>query len=746
MENKVKPLLFLLLVAVGGYAQLPANQKYIVVGNSIGAVDTVWKTFIATLDDDSSSYGNISTSGKSWPYFDVAVSSSDSSHVIDYYLASKNMAIFEIGLNSVWDDTVLTTPLQYLTPQEDIEYLNKFYDIVKARGKHIIVGEITPAWPTSKTTDTTILNRVLNTIKERNILRKKWAAYHEEYFAETFEYLAGENGRPNAALYGADLVHPNYAGSVVLGQRYAAATIPTVTNTYTPVSASITLSIDSYTSDSNRLQLIDLSVLPDNVWDNLKPDGSNFSIYVNGTKKKRVLENFCPYAQTGTVLFSSEKINTCIVRAHIDTNETNDSTLYVDAKILRRYPFDEKPSGVSSFIEKRGGKNTTMAGALSGTPYFPQSPVIPEKINSAMYLKGSANSVIYSNLQPELSGKSKFTISWWMYVPVGSAIWSNTGYMFCAGNSNTLMFRTAFASGNFGIYASNGATKYAQVPITTLRTVAKDTTWNKFDIIVDLSLANDQKIKLVVNGQQLELTATADLPTVLPTFSTAHPFCLTGYYNITGAIPNIALDELQIVDAAITVNEAIAAYQMQTTTPTTIEGPSITVQPVSDTVQAGTNAEFTITATGDNLLYAWYKQGVFTGVTTAGYSFTTSTANDNDSIQCVVYNSVDTVSSSVVRVRVFGIDSTGIASFTIYHTGDVDSVWIDSVKATLSDAATDSVIVTPVTPLMVRRDPYTLQLFSGGVGYPYVYKMVKGNILQPSGSFANKSYINSPFK
>lgn len=71
------------------------------------------------------------------------------------------------------------------------------------------------------------------------------------------------------------------------------------------------------------------------------------------------------------------------------------------------------------------------------------------------------------------------------------------------------------------------------------------------------------------------------------------------------------------------------------------------------------------------------------------------------------------------------IDSIGIAQFTLYHTGIVDSVYVDGVLATSSEAGTDSVLITPATPMMWRREAYTIALWSGGESFGFEYYIKK---------------------
>lgn len=92
-------------------------------------------------------------------------------------------------------------------------------------------------------------------------------------------------------------------------------------------------------------------------------------------------------------------------------------------------------------------------------------------------------------------------------------------------------------------------------------------------------------------------------------------------------------------------DEAAASLTVNDVAPT-ITGGTITGGPYSFGVGAGCN--FTVTATGSNLAYAWYKDGVFTGhTTTQGPSFT-ATEDDigTHTYSVAVWNDADEANAS----------------------------------------------------------------------------------------------------
>ena len=101
-----------------------------------------------------------------------------------------------------------------------------------------------------------------------------------------------------------------------------------------------------------------------------------------------------------------------------------------------------------------------------------------------------------------------------------------------------------------------------------------------------------------------------------------------------------------------------------TLTVTATSGPKITAQPKNVTVNAGTNATFSVTATGTGLTYAWYYKD--TGATafsksastTSSVTYTTSAARNGRQVYCVVKdNNGNTAKSNTVTLTVV----TGLA-------------------------------------------------------------------------------------
>jgi hypothetical protein len=133
-----------------------------------------------------------------------------------------------------------------------------------------------------------------------------------------------------------------------------------------------------------------------------------------------------------------------------------------------------------------------------------------------------------------------------------------------------------------------------------------------------------------------------------------------GGVNIGGATSsNYTINPVTAGDAAnYSVNVASLCGNTTSNTVTLSINPStvITIQPSSQTVCSGTNATFTVTATGNNLTYQWRKGGVnIGGATSASYTITGVTAGDVANYDVVVTGTCGIVTSSSVSLALGNI-------------------------------------------------------------------------------------------
>src|SRR6266852_3933426 len=148
--------------------------------------------------------------------------------------------------------------------------------------------------------------------------------------------------------------------------------------------------------------------------------------------------------------------------------------------------------------------------------------------------------------------------------------------------------------------------------------------------------------------------------------------------NSTGSVTSSA--------ATLTVNAAPVA-------------PSITTQPLSQTVTGGQTSTFSVTATGTSPLgYQWSKNGTaISGAISASYMTPPTTATDNGAqFTVVVSNSVGSVTSNAGILTVNAATYLLNANPTTINFGNVNTGSSSSLSVTLTNSGNSSVTISSV--------------------------------------------------
>ena len=135
-------------------------------------------------------------------------------------------------------------------------------------------------------------------------------------------------------------------------------------------------------------------------------------------------------------------------------------------------------------------------------------------------------------------------------------------------------------------------------------------------------------------------------------------------------------------DGSVTSNEA---------TLTVKPGPTLTGQPTSQSVALGASASFTVTATGDQLVYQWYRDELpISGANAATYTISATTAADDGAV-----------------LRAYAINPGGFAV---------------SQVATLTVSAAPAITVQPVVQTVAAGDPLLLGVSATGGNLQYQWR------------------------
>lgn len=140
-------------------------------------------------------------------------------------------------------------------------------------------------------------------------------------------------------------------------------------------------------------------------------------------------------------------------------------------------------------------------------------------------------------------------------------------------------------------------------------------------------------------------------------------------YTITNAQPS------QAGNYAVIVTNNYGAVTSAVKTLTVISLPGITGQPQSTNVTVGSNATFTVTATGTSPTYQWrFNAGTIGGATSSSYTVTNAQTNNAGNYSVVVTNILGSVTSSNALLTVSPPQPPQFLSVTVSSNGLVQMV------------------------------------------------------------------------
>jgi RHS repeat-associated protein len=162
-----------------------------------------------------------------------------------------------------------------------------------------------------------------------------------------------------------------------------------------------------------------------------------------------------------------------------------------------------------------------------------------------------------------------------------------------------------------------------------------------------------------------------------------------GGINISGAtsssytISSVASGDAG--DYTVVVSGACGSPVTSSTATLTVSctNPVITTQPVSLTQNTGTNATFSVTATGTGLTYQWRKGGTnISGATSASYTKNAIVSGDAGSYDVVITGTCGAVTSSAATLTITGTTPTAPTglTFTTNSSTQINLSWTDNAN------------------------------------------------------------------
>ncbi len=195
--------------------------------------------------------------------------------------------------------------------------------------------------------------------------------------------------------------------------------------------------------------------------------------------------------------------------------------------------------------------------------------------------------------------------------------------------------------------------------------------------------------RIVVQGQAMAFGVTAG---GTPTLSYQWQF---NGSNIAGATASARLipspQPAQAGSYLVIITNNYGAVTSAVAVLTVLSPPAITTQPQSQSVNAGSNATFTVAATGTGLTYQWrFNTGAIVGATASSYTVFNSQTNNAGDYSVIVTNTAGSVISSNALLTVNPPQPPQFLSVTVLSNGPVQMVLSGQVGSTFAiDVSTD---------------------------------------------------------
>ena len=199
---------------------------------------------------------------------------------------------------------------------------------------------------------------------------------------------------------------------------------------------------------------------------------------------------------------------------------------------------------------------------------------------------------------------------------------------------------TVKVSNSVGSVTSSAATLTVNVPVT----------------LSSITISGNSSVNV---GSTATYTCTATYSngttkTVTPTWSISsganYASITTSGGVLTGKAAGAATVQAKFTDGSVTKTAT-----KNVTVNAVVVKPSITTQPKSQTVNEGSSVTFSVTATGTDLNYQWYKgSSKISGATKASYTISSAKSSDEGSYYVVVSNTAGNATSSSATLTVNG--------------------------------------------------------------------------------------------
>ncbi len=396
-------------------------------------------------------------------------------------------------------------------------------------------------------------------------------------------------------------------------------------------------------------------------------------------------------------------------------------TVYVPLTITAQ------PTNVTVFL----GSNTTFSVTAIGTP----APTFQWQFNSVAIPSATSSSLALVNVQSNKQGNYSVAVS------------NSSGSILSSNAVLTVTLPLIITNQPHSVEVAQGSNATFSVGVSgpaplgyqwQLNTTNIALATNSSYTVLNAQLTNQGNYSVVVTNAGGSVTSsnavlTVDAPPaiIVPplnrTVNQGHPTIFTvtaggsptlfyqwqlGGTNVAGATASTyVISSAQPSQAGnywVIVTNNYGSVTSAVRTLTVISPPAITGQPQNQSVAPGSNATFTVTATGGNLSYQWlFNAGTIGGATASSYTVGGAQTNNAGNYSVVVTNTAGTVTSSNALLTVTPPQPPQFLSVTVLSNGLVQMVLSGQTGSSYAiDGSSNLANWNPLTNFLITNGTY----------------------------------------